>query len=88
MRVRIPPPPQIKLMDEEIKKLLEENLKISTETLKILRSIQRKNRLSLIFRFIYWFFIILLLYYSFQFLQPYFQSLKQSLDLFKNINIQ
>jgi hypothetical protein len=72
-------------MDEEIKKLLEENLKVSKESLSILKGIQRKERLAFIFKIIYWLLIITAFYYGYQFLQPYFQSLKQSLELLKII---
>jgi hypothetical protein len=71
-------------MDEEIKKLLEENLEISKESLKILKGIQRKNRIAFLFKTIYWILLIFALYYGYQSLQPYFQSIQQSLDSLKN----
>jgi hypothetical protein len=71
-------------MDEEIKKLLEENLEVSKESLKILKGIQRKNRIAFLFKTIYWILLIFALYYGYQSLQPYFQSIQQSIDSLKN----
>ena len=72
-------------MDEEIKQLLQENLKISKESLEILKEIKRKNQLSLILKIIYWLVLILIIYYSYQLLLPYKNYFKQSFELFKNM---
>jgi hypothetical protein len=72
-------------MDEEIKNLLKENLEVSKKSLEILRKIDRDRKISFFFKIIYWLAIILIIYYSYQFLQPYFASLKQSLEFLKNL---
>jgi hypothetical protein len=72
-------------MDEEIKNLLKENLEVSKKSLEILRKIDRDRKISFFLKIVYWLAIILIIYYSYQFLQPYFDSLKQSLELLKNL---
>jgi hypothetical protein len=72
-------------MDEEIKNLLKENLEVSKKSLEILRKIDRDRKISFFFKIIYWLAIILIIYYSYQLLQPYFAFLKQSLEFLKNL---
>jgi hypothetical protein len=72
-------------MDEEIKNLLKENLEVSKKSLEILRKIDRDRKISFFFKIIYWLVIILIIYYSYQLLQPYFAFLKQSLEFLKNL---
>jgi hypothetical protein len=72
-------------MDEEIKNLLKENLEVSKKSLEILRKIDRDRKISFFFKIIYWLVIILIIYYSYQLLQPYFTFLKQSLEFLKNL---
>jgi CHASE3 domain sensor protein len=72
-------------MDEEIKNLLKENLEVSKKSLEILRKIDRDRKISFFFKIIYWLVIILIIYYSYQLLQPYFASLKQSFEFLKNL---
>ncbi len=43
--------------DDEVKKLLRENVEISKESLKILKGFRRNNRISAFFRIIYWLII-------------------------------
>lgn len=61
-------------MDEEIKKLLEENLEISRQSLKILKGIRRANRIAAAFKILYWLVIIGALAGAYYFLQPYIQN--------------
>jgi hypothetical protein len=72
-------------MDEEIKNLLKENLEVSKKSLEILKKIDRGRKISFFFKIIYWAIIVLLVYYGYQSLQPYFASLKQSLEFLKNL---
>jgi predicted nucleic acid-binding Zn ribbon protein len=72
-------------MDEEIKNLLKENLEVSKKSLEILKKINRERKIKFFFKIIYWLIIILLIYYGYQSLQPYFASLKQSLEFLKNL---
>ena len=78
-------PPTSTKMDEEIKNLLKENLEVSKKSLEILRKIDRDRKINFFFKIIYWLVIILIIYYSYQLLQPYFVSLKQSLEFLKNL---
>lgn len=72
-------------MNDEIKKLLEDNLKLTKESLIILKRLQRDNRISLFFKFISLFIIIILAYYSYNLLIPYFNYLKQLIEFFKDL---
>ncbi|GIW67256.1 MAG: hypothetical protein KatS3mg096_124 [Candidatus Parcubacteria bacterium] len=72
-------------MDEEIKQLLKENLEVSKESLRILKSINRARKISFFFRILYWLVIVLIIYYSYQLVQPYLSSFKQSLEILKNL---
>jgi polyferredoxin len=72
-------------MDEEIKNLLKENLEVSKKSLEILKKIDRDRKIRFFFKIIYWLFIILIIYYTYQFLQPYFAPLKQTLEFLKNL---
>ncbi len=65
-------------MDEELKKILDENLAISKESLKILKGIRRGNRLAIAFKIFYWLIIIGALAGSYYFLEPY---IKQGLGI-------
>jgi type II secretory pathway component PulM len=78
-------------MEEEIKKLLQENLEVSKESLKILRGIQRRYTISFIGKLIYWAIIIFLLIYFYNFLKPYFDkilNLLESLEKIKGVNAE
>ena len=62
------------MADEELKKLLSENLEISKESLKILKGIRRANRLSTAFKVFYWLIIIGSMVGAYYYLQPYIQQ--------------
>jgi len=61
-------------MDEELKRILDENLAISKESLKILKGIRRGNRLAIAFKFFYWLVIIGSAVGAYYFLEPYVKS--------------
>lgn len=61
-------------MEEDVKKLLEENLEISRQSLKILKGIRRTNRLSLAFKILYWLVILGIIAGAYYFLEPYIKS--------------
>ncbi len=70
-------------MEEEIRRLLTENLKISKESLKILKEFKREKQIAFIFRIIYWLIILILLVNIYNFLKPYidkFQNLWQIIE--------
>ncbi len=61
-------------MDEELKRILDENLAISKESLKILKSIRRGNRLAVAFKLFYWLVIIGSAVGAYYFLEPYIKQ--------------
>ncbi len=61
-------------MEEEEKKLLEENLEISQESLKILKGIRRANRLNMVFKILYWLVILGAVAGIYYFVEPYIKS--------------
>ena len=61
-------------MDEEFKKLLEENIEISRESLRILKGIRRHNRISSAFKIFCWLIIIVAAAGALYFLQPYIKQ--------------
>lgn len=62
-------------MDEESKKLLEENLKLSKENNELLLKLYKIQRMARTTRLLYWGLIILVTLGSFYFLQPYLGNL-------------
>ncbi len=62
-------------MDEEIKTLLEANLKLSKENNNLLRKVRSSQRWSTFTRFFYWIIIIGAAFGSFYFLKPYIGNL-------------
>ena len=72
-------------MDEEIKNLLKENLEVSKKSLEILKKFDRDRKIMFFLKIIFWLFIILIIYYIYKFLQPYFVSLKQTFEFLKNL---
>lgn len=69
-------------MDEELKRILDENLAISKESLKILKGIRRANRLASVFKIFYWLVIIGSAVGAYYFLQPY---IKQGLAIVNQV---
>ncbi len=69
-------------MDEELKRILDENLAISKESLKILKGIRRGNRLGAALKIFYWLVIIGALAGSYYFLEPY---IKQGLAIINQV---
>mgnify|MGYP001810129142 CR=1 FL=1 len=62
-------------MDQEVKNLLEENLKISKENNELLLKIRNVQRWAQITRYLYWFVIIAVSFGAFYFIQPYLENL-------------
>ena len=58
-------------MDQEIKSLLEENIKISKENNVLLLKVRSVQRWGQITRVLYWFIILAATFGSFYFLKPY-----------------
>ena len=61
-------------MEAEEKKILEENLEISRQSLKILKGIRRGNRLAMIFKVLYWLVILGIVAGVYYFVEPYVKS--------------
>ena len=59
------------LMNPDEKVLLQKTHDLSEENNRILHSLRRSNRLSSVFRVIYWVFIIVAALGAYQLLQPY-----------------
>ena len=62
-------------MDQEVKNLLEENLKLSKENNGLLLKLYKIQHWARITRVFYWFIIILVTFGSFYFLKPYLGNL-------------
>ncbi|PIR69648.1 MAG: hypothetical protein COU47_01955 [Candidatus Niyogibacteria bacterium CG10_big_fil_rev_8_21_14_0_10_46_36] len=60
--------------DKELKKLLEENLKVSRESLKILKALNRARLWGRFFFFVKWGLVIALLVIGFIKVQPYLEA--------------
>ena len=74
-------------MDEETRKLLEENLKLTKENHVMLKKIRGTQKTAQMLRALYWVFIIALAFGSFYFIQPYIKSLTKAYsDLGVNVN--
>ncbi len=66
-------------MDQELKDLLEENLRVSRETNKILRSLRSQARWSLVGKIILWVALIIVpLYFLIPFINTYMDVLENS----------
>ncbi len=57
-------------MDEELKKLLEENVRLSRENNQLLLKINKINKWSFISKIIYWFILLGVAAGAFYFIQP------------------
>lgn len=62
-------------MDSEVKKILEENLKLSKENNELLKKVRGFQRWSQITKILYWFIIIGVAIGSFYFIKPYLGGL-------------
>ncbi|MEY2671586.1 MAG: hypothetical protein RL687_3 [Candidatus Parcubacteria bacterium] len=58
-------------MDQDIKKLLEENLELSKENNELLKKVRNTQKLAQIYRIVYWVVIIGASYGAYYFVQPY-----------------
>jgi hypothetical protein len=62
-------------VDQDIKNLLEENLRLSKENNELLLKVRSFQRWSQISRILYWFIIIGISFGAFYFIKPYIGSL-------------
>lgn len=67
-------------MDEEAKRLLQENLRLSKENNELLQKIRRVQRWSQISKIIYWVIIIGIAYGAFYYLKPYLEGIMNIYD--------
>ena len=68
---------------DDLKKLLEENLQVSRESLSILKKIQRARTFSMVFKVIKWIIIISLSVGLYYYIEPY---VRDYTGIFKSIN--
>jgi len=61
-------------VDQEEKKLLQENLRLSRETNEIVHKVWGAQKWARFFRILYWVFIIAAVTGAFYYIQPYFQG--------------
>lgn len=64
------------MQEEELQKIVEETRELSKDNNRILHSIQRRDRLSLIARIIYWVIILGIAAGAVYYIQPYIDQLK------------
>ena len=62
-------------MDEEYKKLLEENLRVSRENNSLLLKVRSVQRWASVTRILYWVVLIGISFGAFYFLQPYIENI-------------
>jgi hypothetical protein len=65
-------------MNPNEKQLLQETHDLAEENNKILKGIRRSNRVSFIFRFLYWLLIIGVSIGAFYYIQPYVDKLNKA----------
>jgi uncharacterized membrane protein len=68
---------------DDLKKLLEENLQVSRESLSILKKIQRARTFGMVFKVIKWVIIIGLSIGLYYYIEPY---VKNYIDIFENLS--
>ena len=61
-------------MDEELKALMRRDVEISEESLKILRSMRRAQRIGTVFAFVKWIFIIAVTLGAYYVAQPFLEK--------------
>lgn len=62
-------------MDNELKKLLEENLEFSKENNELLRSIRGSQKRAAMMRMLYWILIIGMTFGAYYYIQPYIEQI-------------
>jgi len=65
------------MQEEELQKIVEETRELSLDNNRILHSIQRRDRLSLIAKIIYWVIILGIAAGAVYYVQPYIDQLKE-----------
>ncbi|MDO8572937.1 MAG: hypothetical protein Q7S11_04205 [bacterium] len=68
-------------MDSDLKKLAEENLEISRENNKILRSMRSASRWGSVFRIFYWVIIVGSMLGAYYYFQPFIQVLEKQYQM-------
>ncbi|MBI4114509.1 MAG: hypothetical protein HY445_01550 [Candidatus Niyogibacteria bacterium] len=71
--------------DRELKKLLEENLKISQESLKIMKKLNRARMWGRFFFLLKWGLIFGVLIFGLIKVQPYLATFSNNVDRFSNL---
>jgi TRAP-type C4-dicarboxylate transport system permease small subunit len=64
--------------EEELQKIVEETRELSKDNNRILHSIQRRERLSLIAKVIYWSIILGVAAGAFYYIQPYIEQIQKA----------
>lgn len=62
-------------MDNELKKLLEENLELSKENNDLLRSIRGSQKRAAMMRLVYWLLIVGMTFGAYYYIQPYIEQI-------------
>lgn len=65
-------------MDQELRELLEKNLKISEENNDLLKKMHRSQRWSMVMSAMYWLFIVGITFGVYYYLQPYITTLLET----------
>jgi len=65
-------------MDQELKKILLENLEVSKDNNKILKDMRSSARWGSFFRFVYWIIILSVMFGTYYFIQPVLEGLLSS----------
>lgn len=71
--------------DGELKKLLEENLKVSQESLKILKQLNRARLWGRFFFFLKWTILLAFLIVGFITIQPYLETFSNNIERLSEI---
>jgi hypothetical protein len=64
-------------MDEEMRKMLEENLELAKENNKMLRKLRNGQRFATITRILYWVVLFAIAYGSYIYVSPHINTLKK-----------
>lgn len=72
-------------MDEGIKKLLEKNLAVSEESLKLLKKMHRSAVAARVFKVLYWLMILGIIVGSYIYLKPYIAKLQTMIQNVQNL---
>jgi len=62
-------------MDQETKRLVEENLRLSEETNEIVKKVWRSHKWARFSRIFYWLFIVVVVTGAYYYVQPYIEGI-------------